>query len=139
MTRKLRREAIAAGGVGLVGLTLIGLSRDHLVAGIELTTRSGPLEAWMMAIGIDLGFVACEVADLSCSTPALQRHVAKLTRPAIAGTMIGSAMMNAFAFANEAEGYCRYAAIALGVAIPALICTLTKIAVDMFQHKGGLK
>jgi hypothetical protein len=138
MGRKLRRQGLAAGAVGLVGLTLIGLSLDHLAAGIELTTHSAPAEAWTMAVGIDLGFVACELADLSCSTAALQRHIAKLTRPAIAGTMIGSAVLNAWAFAADATGYGVYAAIALGVAIPALVCVLTKIATDMFQHKGGL-
>ena len=78
-----------------------------------------------MAAGIDLGFVALEVAQLSAPIE-IRPAVSKYAQPAIVGTLITSAAMNAFAFASHAQGLMFYPAIALGCAVPALIYALTK-------------
>jgi Mn2+/Fe2+ NRAMP family transporter len=80
-----------------------------------------------MAVGIDLGFVALELAQLMIGE-RLRRQVARYARPAIVGTLAGSAVMNAVAFGSQAATTILMAAgVALGVAIPALIFCLIQV------------
>jgi hypothetical protein len=48
----------------LVALALLGLSLSHLASGVAIVTGSSEPDGWLMAIGIDLGFVALELAML---------------------------------------------------------------------------
>jgi hypothetical protein len=89
-----------------------------------------------MAIGIDMGFVALELALLVA--PATTRPaVARYASPAIVGTLATSAAMNAFAFASHADGLMICPAIALGFAAPALVYALTKTGAIMFFARGS--
>jgi hypothetical protein len=72
--------------------------------------------------------------------------VSRFARQAILGTLTGSAAMNAFAFAAQAEidgsirGWCMLtAAVTLGVAIPALIYALTRVGAALYidTHARG--
>jgi hypothetical protein len=88
----------AAAAVLGVTLILLGLSLSHLAAGIGLVTGAGPSDGWAMAIGIDLGFIALELAVLAA--PADKRAaVVRYAAPAIIGSLAASAAMNGFAFA----------------------------------------
>jgi len=132
-TIRLRRQRLAAVGLGFVAATLTALSLSHLAHGIQIVTGTDQAwEAWAMAIGVDLGFVALELAQIAITTKTLEKRVARYTKPAIAGTIIGSALMNAFAFAAQASGYMAVAAVALGVAIPTLVYALTRIGATMY-------
>jgi hypothetical protein len=62
-SRKLRRQAAAAAGVGGVACVLTALSLNHLARGIGMVTGAAEWEAWSMAAGIDLGFVSLELAQ----------------------------------------------------------------------------
>lgn len=131
-TKALRRQAATAAGIGLVAVTLTGLSLSHLAHGVEVVTGSTPLEAWAMAIGIDLGFVALELSQITIGD-RLRNKVARYAKPAILGTLVGSAAMNAFAFGSQASNYYTLAAgILLGVSIPALIYAMTKVGAMMY-------
>jgi hypothetical protein len=126
-SKALRRQAGAALGLGAVAVTLTALSLSHLAHGIEIVTGCQPWEGWAMAVGIDLGFVALELSQLAVADK-LRRQVFRFARPAILGTLVGSAGMNAFAFGAQAVNkYMMAAGIALGVAIPALIYALTRV------------
>jgi hypothetical protein len=125
--RRLQRQQIAATAVAAVAIVLTGLSLAHLAQGIAIVTNAPVAEAWAMAVGIDLGFVALELAQLCAATPATRRAVEQFSRPAIVGTLIVSATMNAFAFGAAAEGVMMYPAAALGVAIPALVYALSRV------------
>ena len=117
----------AAVGVGAVAITLTALGLSHLAHGIEIVTGCQSWEGWAMAIGIDLGFVALELSQLAVSDK-LRRQVSRFARPAILGTLAGSAAMNAFAFAAQTTtAYMMAAAVALGIAIPSLIYSLTRV------------
>jgi hypothetical protein len=131
-SRALRRQAATAVGIGAVAVTLTALSLSHLAHGVEIVTGSSPFEAWAMAVGIDLGFVALELSQISIGD-RLRRTVARYARPAIVGTLIGSAAMNAFAFAAQASSVVMMAAaVAMGVAIPALIFAMTKVGALLY-------
>lgn len=126
--KRLRRQHIAACGVAVVGIVLTALSLSHLAAGIALVTGAPALEAWALAIGVDLGFLALELAQLSAATPAVRRQIERFSRPAIVATLAVSAALNAFAFGAASEGLMLYPAAALGVAVPALIYALSRVA-----------
>ncbi len=137
VTRRGRHShVVAASGVMLVALTLLGLSLSHLASGVAIVTGSGERDGWLMAIGIDLGFVALELALLVA--PATTRPaVARYASPAIIGTLATSAAMNAFAFASHADGLMIYPAIGLGFAVPTLVYALTKTGAIMFFARGS--
>ena len=60
-----------------------------------------------------------------------RKALAKFATPTVIGTLCGSAIMNAFAFASHADNVVMtVAAVAMGVAIPALIYAFTRIAAD---------
>jgi hypothetical protein len=121
----------AAAAVLAVAGILLALSLSHLAAGIALVTGAGPSDRWLMAIGIDLGFIALELAVLVA--PADKRAaVVRYAAPSIVTTLAISAAMNGFAFAAHAEGFLSYPAIGLGLAIPALIYALTKVAATLW-------
>jgi hypothetical protein len=113
-----RSHVVAASGVMLVALALLGLSLSHLASGVAIVTGSGERDGWLMAIGIDMGFVALELA-LLVAPAAVRPAVARYASPAIVGTLATSAAMNAFAFASHADGLMIYPAIGLGFAVPA--------------------
>ena len=127
-TRAMRRQSYAAVAIGVVAVTLTALSLSHLAHGIAIVTGAAGWESWAMATGIDLGFVAIELAMITVVSERIRRQVATFGRPAIWGTLAGSAAMNAFAFASQASNpYAMAAGLALGVAVPALIYALTRI------------
>ncbi len=111
VTRRRRRSRGVR--VTLVALVLLGLSLSNLTSGVAIVTGSGERDGWLMAIGIDLGFVALELALLvapATARPAVVRYAS----PAIVGTLATSAVLHAFAFASHAEGWMICAAIGLG-------------------------
>ena len=132
MRRKWLRQKAAAGAIGAVATTLTALSLTHLAHGVEIVTHTAGWEAWAFAIGIDLGFIALEIANLSCATVTVERAIARWTNTAIVGTLAGSAVMNATAFAADVTGELAYAAAALCIAIPALVYVLTRVGVDLY-------
>lgn len=134
-TRRLRRQHVAAGVVASIDVVLTALSLSHLAHGIGLVTGAPSWEAWAMAVGIDLGFLALEIAQLCAATPAVRREVERFTRPAIIGTLAVSGAMNAMAFGAQAQGLMVYPAVALGIAIPALIYCLSRVAFGLSVGK----
>ena len=119
-----------------VALALLGLSLSHLASGVAIVTGSGERDGWLMAVGIDMGFVALELA-LLVAPAATRPAVGRYASPAIVGTLATSAAMNAFAFASHADGLMIYPAIGLGFAVPALVYALTKTGAIMFFARGS--
>ena len=133
VTRALHRQSLAAVGIGLVACTVTALSLHHLADGIMLVTKAPAWEAWSEGTGIDLGFVSMELATIAATTDKLRKQIGRYTKPAIAGTLTGSAVMNGFVFGSQADGYVMMAAGALlGAAIPALIYCLTRIGAALW-------
>ena len=126
--RRIARQTGAAVAVAVVAIVLTGLSLSHLAHGIHLVTLAPAWEAWSMAIGIDLGFIALEIAQLCAATPVVRRDVSRFSKPAILGTLLISAVLNGLAFGAQASGWMIVPAAGLGVAVPALIYALSRVA-----------
>lgn len=132
-SRVSRNQALAGAVISIVALALVGLSLTHLAHGIALITGAPTWEAIALAIGIDLGFVALELATVAASNDKLRRNISKYTTPAILGTLAGSAALNALAFASGATTtWGTYAAAGLGLSIPALVYALTRVGTALY-------
>ena len=85
-----------------------------------------------MAVGIDL-FIALEGSQLAAvgeKLPQANRPLGQARHP---GTVIGSAGMNAFAFAaNTTTVWMTSAAVTLGIAIPALVYALMRVGAALY-------
>lgn len=137
--KKMKRQAMAGVAIGAVAVVLTGLSLDHLAHGIDIVTGTAGWHSWAMAVGIDVGFISMELAQLSAANDKVARQIVKFTKPAIVGTMIGSAAMNAFAFAAQTTGYMVAPAVVLGLAIPAMIYALTRVGAALYIDCDGRK
>lgn len=125
---RLRRQRLAAGACGAVGVILTGLSLTHLAHGIAVVTSAAPWECWAMAAGIDLGFLTAESAMLCSASEPVRRLVGRWAHPTVIASLTLSGVLNALAFANGADGWRVYAASLLGLAVPALIYALARVA-----------
>jgi len=132
--RRMRRQFYAANGIGFVVMTLTALSLTHLSHGIAICTGAPTWECAALAVGIDLGFISLEMSMLCASTDGVRRTIKKFANPAIIGTLVASAVMNALAFSEPQHGIMMLPAITLGLAIPALIYALMRIAATLFLN-----
>lgn len=124
---------LAAYGIITVDTGLLGLSLSHLAHGTQLVTQCGTTDAWLMALGIDAGFVALEVAGLAA--PDLSKSY--WLKAPVAWCLGISAIMNAVAFTEHANGLpMQVGAIMLGVTIPALIYAGTHLVAKLLGKKG---
>jgi hypothetical protein len=129
-----KQQTTAAGVHGAVAVVLTALTLTHSAAGIGIMTNAPVWECWALAVGIDLGFVALELAKVLGREGTI-KDVNGLLNTAIIGTLTASAIMNAFAFGHQATGWMIYPAIALGIAIPALIYCLTRVGCKMWIER----
>ncbi len=133
---KRRAHTVAACGVLVVALALLWLSLSHLAAGVAIVTGSSERDSWLFAAGVDLGFVALEVALLVAGDD-IRAAVERYAFPAVVATLGVSAAMNSLAFAMKAEGWLLYPAIGLGCAVPGLVYALTRVgAILVFSESG---
>lgn len=130
--RQLKANILSGAAVCVAALTLTGLSLAHLAHGISIVTHASTMEGWAMAVGIDFGFVALEAAKITTIGDKEVAAINKAANPTIVGMMIGSAVLNAFAFSALSEGWMMYPAILMGLAIPAMIYNLTKVGMKKF-------
>lgn len=132
--RRTKQSVTNQQRVGYATLTIAGvltfLSLSHLAHGVSIVTHAPTWEAWAMAIGIDLGFLSCEAACVLVTDQA-RAMVNRFAKPTVIATMLGSAVMNAYAFTSTISGIDAIPAILLGAAIPALIYSLTRIGIAL--------
>lgn len=123
---------LAAYGIIGVDAGLLGLSLSHLAHGTQLVTQCNTSDAWLMAIGIDAGFVALECAGLAAPDLAKSWWL----KAPVAWCLAISAIMNAVAFTEHANGPLMITgAIALGVTIPAMIFAGTHLVAKLMGKK----
>jgi hypothetical protein len=126
--RRLAQQHGAAAAVAVVAAVLLVLSLAHLASGIKLVTQCPLWEAWALALGIDIAFVAMEMASLAAATERVRREIGPWTKTGIVATLLLSAALNALAFAAQAVGWLVPAAALLGLFVPALVFALSRIA-----------
>jgi hypothetical protein len=127
--KEMQGQRWSAGLLGGVATIITGLSLSHLAHGIEIITHPDyAWESWAMAVGIDVGMIATEVASLTASEQ-VQKDTRWYSAGMIAGTLGLSAAMNSFAFASQASSLpFQIAGVVFGVAVPCAIYALARQA-----------
>jgi hypothetical protein len=107
-------------------------SLSHLAHGITIVSGTGGWQSWALAVAIDLGMAASETAMI---TPGerVKKDIKWYSASMIAGTLVLSAAMNAFAFAAQATTLpFEIAGVVFGVSVPAAIYVLLRQAAALF-------
>ncbi|MBL8797980.1 MAG: hypothetical protein JNM56_29045 [Planctomycetia bacterium] len=112
------KAALAAGGAGV---SLMALSVAHCTEAISLLTGSHWALSGLLAIGIDAGMVASELAELTAHGTSAQREVSRWANAYIVVAVLLSVLLNAYAFSLHAPAGMQWAAVLLGVVIPGLM------------------
>jgi len=112
------KAALAAGGAGV---SLLALSVAHCTEAISLLTGSHWALSGMLAVGIDAGMVASELAELTAHGTSGEREVRRWANGYIITAILLSVLLNAYAFSLHAPVGMQWAAVVLGAVIPGLI------------------
>jgi hypothetical protein len=110
--------------VGAVGCSLLTLSVWHCTEAIGMLTGSPVMLAGLLAIGIDCGLVACELASIVADG---DKHTRQWAGAYVWAAVALSAVLNAVASGAHAERYA-VLAYAVGALIPCLVLVLGKVA-----------
>jgi hypothetical protein len=86
-------------------------------------------QAWGLAVGLDINYVAMEMAGLVTATQVVRDKLHKLTRWGIPAVMGFSMALNALEFSEGAtNAYELAAGVAMGVILPALAFLTFRVA-----------
>lgn len=116
---QLRHKAALLAG-GTAG-SLLALSVAHCTEAISLLTGSHWCLSGLLAIGIDAGMVASELADLVAHGTSTEPEVRRWANAYIVVAIALSVVLNAYAFTLHAPAGMQWAAVLLGCVIPGLI------------------
>ena len=128
--RHARRLACA---VGAVGVGVLGLSVAHCTESIGLLTGSHWALAGLLAVGIDAGMVASELAELASHGTTAGANVRPWARGYTVAAVLLSVLLNAYAFGLHAAPGMTWAAWLLGAVIPGLVYALGRVAGHLWQ------
>jgi len=115
-------------GVGGVGVGVLSLSVHHCTEAISLLTGSHWALAGLLAIGIDAGMVASELAELVAHGSKAQRSVSPWANGYVVAAVVLSVLLNSYAFGLHAAQGMVWAAWLLGATVPCLVYALGRVA-----------
>ena len=128
--KALKHARRLACGVGAVGVGVLSLSVAHCTESIGLLTGSHWALSSLLAVGIDAGMVASELA--SHGTKAGERVRPWAMGYTIAAVLL-SILLNAYAFGLHAAPGMTWAAWLPGAVIPGLVYALGRVAGHLWQ------
>jgi hypothetical protein len=112
---------------------VLALSVVHCTQAIASLTGSHWLLSALLAIGIDAGMVASEVAEVASHGTSAEQTVGRWARGYTLAAIVLSMLLNGYAFGQHASGGLVYAAAALGVIIPGLVYGLGRVAAHLWR------
>jgi hypothetical protein len=131
--RTMRAAKRLAAVCGSVATGVLALSVVHCTQAIAGLTGSHWLLAALLAVGIDAGMVASEVAEVASHGTNAEATVRPWARGYTVAAVLLSMGLNAYAFSSHATGALVYAAAALGVIIPGLVYGLGRVAAHLWR------
>jgi hypothetical protein len=117
--------------LGSVASAMTIVSLTHVAGGVQLVTHDAvpDWQAWGLAIGLDINYVAMEMAGIVAATSVVRDKLHKLTRWGIPAVMLFSMSLNALEFCGGVtNSYELTAGIAMGVILPALVFLTFRVA-----------
>ena len=118
---------------GSVATGVLALSVVHCTQAIASLTGSHWVLAALLAVGIDAGMVASEVAEVASHGTSAEQTVGRWARGYTLAAIVLSMLLNGYAFCQHATGALTIAAAALGVVIPALVYGLGRVAAHLWR------
>ena len=118
---------------GSVATGVLALSVVHCTQAIASLTGSHWVLAALLAVGIDAGMVASEVAEVASHGTSAEQTVGRWARGYTLAAIVLSMLLNGYAFGQHASGALTIAAAALGVIIPALVYGLGRVAAHLWR------
>jgi hypothetical protein len=131
MTRKLRLQHGTAVLLGLVAAAMTTVSLSHIATGVESITHGAvpAWQAWGVSVGLDVNYVAMEMAGVVAAMQHVRDRLHRLTRFGVPAILGFSMSLNALAFAAGATNAWELAAgITMGVILPALVFLTFRVA-----------
>ena len=104
--------------------TGLALSVVHCTQSLAAFTGSHWLLAGTLAVTIDAGMIACEVAEIVSHDTSAYAQVKPWARTYIIMAVLLSMLLNAFGMGMHAEASTRFASYAVGAVIPVLVFVL---------------
>ena len=120
--------------LGSVAAGLVFLSVYHLTCAISTLTGSPLVLAVLLAVGIDLGLVASEVAEMIAEDDVTVR---RWSRVYMAMATVLSMLLNAYEFAAHApeHWFSKTLSVGFGLALPLMVYLLAKQAGGLWHRK----
>jgi hypothetical protein len=120
--------------LGSVAAGLVFLSVFHLTCAVSTLTGSPLVLAVLLAVGIDLGLVASEVAEMVAEDDQTVRRWSKLY---MGMATVLSMVLNAYEFAAHAppHWFSQTLGVGFGLALPVMIFVLAKQAGGLWGRK----
>jgi hypothetical protein len=131
MLRRIRLQHGAAALLGTVAAAMTTVSLSHIAGGVDHVTHAAVPEwqAWGVAIGLDVNYVAMEMAGVVAAMQHVRDRLHRLTRIGIPAVMGFSMSLNALEFCAGATNVYELAAgVAMGVILPALVFLTFRVA-----------
>src|SRR5262245_34120688 len=102
--RRTRLQHWSAMLLGSVASAMTIVSLTHVAGGVQLVTHDAvpDWQAWGLAIGLDINYVAMEMAGIVAATSVVRDKLHKLTRWGIPAVMLFSMSLNALEFCRGA-------------------------------------
>jgi len=131
MLRRIKLQHATAVLIGIVAAAMTTVSLSHIAGGVTHITHAAVPEwqAWGVAIGLDVNYVAMEMAGVVAAMQHVRDRLHRLTRLGIPAVMGFSMSLNALEFAAGATNTYELAAgIAMGIILPALVFLTFRVA-----------
>jgi hypothetical protein len=117
--------------LGTVASAMTVVSLTHIAGGVQLITHDAvpAWQAWGVAVGLDINYIAMEMAGLVTATQVVRDKLHRLTRWGIPAVMGFSMALNALEFTRSVtNAYELAAGVAMGVILPALVFLTFRVA-----------
>jgi hypothetical protein len=131
MIRRVRLQHYSAVLLGTVAAAMTTVSLSHIAGGVAAITHGAVpgWQAWGVAVGLDVNYVAMEMAGVVVAMQHVRDRLHHLTRVGIPAVMGFSMCLNAMEFAAGAtNAYELAAGVAMGVILPALVFLTFRVA-----------
>ena len=131
MLRRLKLQNGTALLLGVVAAAMTTVSLSHIAGGVTHITHAAVPEwqAWGVAVGLDVNYVAMEMAGVVAAMQHVKDRLHRLTRWGIPAVMGFSMSLNALEFAAGAtNAYELAAGVAMGVILPGLVFLAFRVA-----------
>ena len=129
--RRVKLQCYSAGLLAGVASVMTVVSLTHVADGVQLVTHGAvpDWQAWLLAIGLDVNYIAMELAAIVAATATVKDKLHRLTRWGIPSVMSFSMALNAIEFCTKAvDSFDVAKGVVGGVVLPLFVFLTFRMA-----------